>query len=168
MIDIITQILAGVPPWLAVIITAMIPVGELRGALPIALLVYQFPIISAIALSVLGNILPVYFLLVFFESVSNWLSKRSSLAERLFSALYTRTQRKLEKQVKKYGFLALTVFVAIPLPMTGAWSGALAAFVFGISRTKAFMAILLGIIISSIIVTAVTLGASFTVRSFFS
>lgn len=153
------QAVSGWPPELATLILAMVPVGELRVALPVAITVYKLPVWSAVFWSLIGNILPVYFLLVFFEQVSNWLRQRSPLADRFFSWLFERTRLKLQGSVEKYGVWALALFVGIPLPITGAWTGSLAAFVFGLHRGRAFFAILLGVMIAAIIVTAVTLGA---------
>ncbi len=157
--------LAGIPPEVATIILAMVPIGELRGALPVALVVYDMSIFKAVTLSVLGNILPVYLLLLFFEVVSRWLSERSESARRFFEWLFERTRRKLAPQVEKYGPWALILFVAIPLPVTGAWTGSLAAFVFGLPKKEAFIAILIGLFISAAIVTVLTLGTSFTVNA---
>lgn len=159
MIDFLVNAVRDVPPQLATVLLAALPVGELRGALPIAILAYKLPVFEAAALSVLGNMLPVYFLLMFFEGAAGWISKRSELAERLLEKLYERTRLKLNDRVKKYGYWALALFVAIPLPVTGAWTGALAAFVFGLPRKKSFVAILAGVCVSALIVTGLTLGA---------
>ncbi|MAF80942.1 ligand-binding protein SH3 [bacterium] len=154
--------LAGIPAELATVFLAMIPIGELRGALPVALVVYDFSVVKAVALSIFGNILPVYLLLVFFEVVSRWLSERSEKARLFFEWLFERTRRKLAPQVEKYGPWALILFVAIPLPVTGAWTGSLAAFVFGLPKKEAFVAILIGLFISAAIVTVLTLGTALT------
>ena len=159
MIDFLVSAVRDVPPQLATVMLAALPVGELRGALPVALLVYRLPVFEAVALSILGNMLPVYFLLMFFEGAAEWLSKRSEFANRVLERLYERTRLKLHDRVRKYGYWALALFVAIPLPVTGAWTGALAAFVFGLPRKKSFMAILAGVCVSALIVTGLTLGA---------
>lgn len=138
----------------------MIPVGELRGALPMAILVYEIPWPLAMAISIAGNMLPVYFLLLFLEAVAEWLMKRFKWARRMFSWLFERTRRKLSKQVEEYGYWALALFVAIPLPATGAWTGAMAAFVFGLPKKKSFLAIFLGVCLAAVVVTAVTVGGN--------
>jgi uncharacterized membrane protein len=165
MLDFLINAVRDVPPQLATVLLATLPVGELRGALPIALLVYKLPVFEAVVLSIFGNMLPVYFLLMFFEGAARWISKRSKLAERLLEKMYERTRLKLHDQVRKYGYWALMLFVAIPLPVTGAWTGTLAAFVFGLPRKKSFIAILIGVCISSLIVTGLTLGAFSAVAS---
>ena len=150
-------------PEIATVLLAALPLGELRLALPAALVVYKLPVLEAVALSILGNMLPVYFLLVFFERTAAWLSERSVLADRFLQWLFERTQHKLDKRVKKYEHWALALFVAVPLPVTGAWTGALAAFVFGLPKKQSFFTILIGVCISALIVTLLTLGISFIV-----
>lgn len=158
--EFLLDILKSVPPPLATLLLAMIPVGELRGALPIAILVYKLPLPTAIAISIIGNMIPVYFLLKFFEVVARWLMNKYDFATKFFDWLFERTRRKLHTKVQKYGYWALAMFVAIPLPVTGAWTGTLGAFVFGLPRKKSFLAILAGVCISSAIVTVLTVGGS--------
>ena len=157
--------LAGVPAELATVVLAMVPIGELRGALPVALLVYELPLVQAVFFSILGNLIPVYFLLLFFEHGAAWAQRHSPLADRILEKLYERTRRKLEDKVEKYGPWALALFVGIPLPVTGAWTGSLAAFVFGLPRKQALVAIFLGLLLSAAIVTLLTLGTFATVQS---
>lgn len=159
--------LGAIPPQIATLILAMLPFGELRASLPVALTIYHLPLWEALFWSILGNMIPVWGLLAFFEQGSRWLRTKSLIADALFDILFERVQKKLKSQVEKYGVLALIIFVGIPLPATGIWNGALAAFVFGMSRTKAFIAILFGVSIAAAIMTIVTLGATFTIRSFF-
>jgi hypothetical protein len=88
MIDVSSWIGNGSPEVVTVLL-AMLPVGELRLALPTALVVYKLPVLLAVLYSIIGNMLPVYFLLVFFERASTWLSERSELARRGFEWLFT-------------------------------------------------------------------------------
>lgn len=159
--------LQGIPPEIATMILSVLPIVELRGALPVALLVYKLPLPSALFWSLVGNIIPVYFLLIFFERFSNWIRPRSKTADKFFTWLFDRTRRKLDGQIKKYGYWALAIFVAIPLPVTGAWTGAVAAFVFGLPKQKAFWAIAAGAAIAALIVTAVTYSANATIKALF-
>lgn len=163
----LTEALQSVPPQLATAIIAALPIAELRGSIPVALTVYKMSVASTLFWSILGNMLPVYFLLLFFEHVAKWLRQRSPKADQILNWLFERTQRKLEKDIAKYGWWALAIFVAIPLPATGAWTGALAAFVFGLPKKKAFFAIFVGVCIAAAVVSLVTLGASATVRAIF-
>lgn len=130
-----------------------------------ALLVYKLPVWEAFILSVIGNMLPIYFVMIFLEYFSGYLMRRSVLARRFFEWLFTRTRRKLDGHVERYGYWALAIFVAIPLPATGAWTGALAAFVFGLPRPQSFLAILAGVVVAGFIMVAVTLGGAASVRA---
>jgi uncharacterized membrane protein len=133
-----------------------LPITELRGAIPIALIIYKMPIFPAYFFAVLGNIMPVIFLLLYLKPFSDFLCRWHFL-NIFFKWLFKRTQQ-YEEKFEKYGALFLLVFVAVPLPGTGAWTGSIAAFVFGIRFWYAFPAIVGGIIIAGIIVTLTSLG----------
>ncbi len=151
----LVEMLGSVPHWLAVLIMGAIPISELRGAIPVAMGIYGMGPFDAFFFSVLGNLLPVIPLLLFLEPVSNYL-RRYSIFDTFFTWLFSKTRRKNAESFEKYGSLALTIFVAIPLPVTGAWSGCAAAFVFGIKFRHALPAIAAGVMIAGIIVTGVT------------
>ena len=147
------------PPEIITILIAMLPIAELRGAIPMAIGVYHLPPATAYFLSIIGNIIPVIFILWLIEPVSGFLMKKIKLCRRFFTWLFERTRANHNHKFEKWGALALITFVAIPLPMTGGWSGALAAFVFGIPFKKALPLIFLGIMIAGVIVTLMSLGA---------
>lgn len=146
---------SGMNSYLATLLLAMIPLAELRGAIPIANQVFHMPLWQAFLISVVGNMIPIPFILLFLGPASDWLMKRSRLFERFFDWLFARTRKKLEKKYEVYAEVALAVFVAIPLPLTGAWTGAAAAFVFGIPFKKALFWIFLGVLGAGLAVTAV-------------
>ena len=139
-----------------VLVMAMIPIAELRASIPFAIGIYKMGVAQAFILSVIGNMLPVVPLLLFLDPVSNWL-RRYSLFDRFFNWLFARTRRYNER-MEKYGAQGLTPFVAIPLPVTGAWTACAVAFVFGFRFRYAFPAILAGVIIAGIIVTLSVMG----------
>jgi len=148
------------PPELATALIAMIPIAELRVALPLALTTFDLPVSSAFFWSILGNMVPVVLILWLIEPISNFLAKRSATWQKFFNWVTRRTQDKFQKNSYRYGvFVALMLFVAIPLPMTGAWTGALAAFLFRVPFRNALFAIFLGVCIACIIVWIVTIGA---------
>jgi len=124
----------------------------------LALTAYHLTIWSAYLISVLGNLFPIVFILLLLESVSGYLSRHSRFFNRFFNWLFERTRRNHAKKFEGAKALALMIFVAIPLPFTGAWTGALCAFVFGIPFRKALIAIAGGVIIAGLIVTLTTLG----------
>lgn len=151
------QLFQNIPAEVATVLIAMVPVGELRAALPIALTAYQLPVWEAFLLAVLGNMIPVIFILWLIEPVSNFL-RRWSIFDRFFNWLFERTRKKFYNKHAKWGDVALLVFVAIPLPVTGAWTGSLAAWLFGIKPRKAFPLILAGVCIAGVIVSLLSLG----------
>jgi len=154
------EIFKSVPPEIATIIIAMLPVAELRAAIPIALTVFHFDVVSAIFYSFIGNIIPMFFILYLIDPVSKLLMKYSKFFNKFFTWLFERTRIKFEGKYEKFGSLALIIFVAIPLPVTGCWTGALAAFLFQIPRRKAAFLISLGVFIAAIFVTFLTLTAT--------
>jgi uncharacterized membrane protein len=135
---------------------AMAPVGELRAAIPVALTVYRLNWFWAYFLSVIGNLVPAFFILLFFPKVADWLSRRIKIFNRFFVWLFARTQKKYQRAIEKYGPLALFIFVAVPLPGTGAWTAALIAFLFGISFKKALPMIVLGVMAAGLLVLALS------------
>ncbi len=157
VVQLLTNLFDSFPHWLATILISCVPVAELRGAIPIALLQYQMHPVEAYLLAVIGNMIPVIPLLLYLEPVSNYL-RRFRFWNKFFDWLFTRTRHNHSATFEKYGTLGLAIFVAIPLPATGAWSGCAAAFVFGIGFRHALMAITTGVLIAGVVVTAVTLG----------
>lgn len=146
-------------PILATFLAAMTPVGELRLAIPFALAKLGLNPFEAYAVSVAGNLVPVVFLLLFLEAASLFLITRSKTFERFFSWLFERTRKRIGQRYELYGYLALVIFVAIPLPMTGAWTGSAAAYLLGIPFWRALGLIGAGVAIAGIIVTLASLGA---------
>jgi uncharacterized membrane protein len=158
--DAIIHAVSVVPPWLATIIISALPLTEMRASIPVALLGYHLPVITTFFLAVIGSMLPVYFLLVFFEALSNWLRRTFPIMDRFLGWLYAHTQQNHSAKIEKYGVWALVVIAAVPAPLFGAWSGSLVAFVFGIPKKQAFWAIGAGVAVASLLVIILTLGAS--------
>lgn len=146
---------ANISNYFAVFFTAMTPIGEVRASIPVGLGVYKLDIYSTLMISIVGNLIPAIIIIFALEPISKFLMKRFKPADRFFTWLFNRTRRRYYKKFEKYSGYALTTFVGIPLPVTGAWTGALIAFVFGIPPKKAILDIFLGILMASAIVTAV-------------
>lgn len=137
---------------------AALPISELRGAIPLAVFDYHLDPMTAYALGVMGNFLPVIPLLLGLRWLVRQLSRIAFLQtpiERLFAF----THRQHGAQMARAGALGLVVLVATPLPLAGAWSGILVAFLFGVPLRYALPLIALGILIAGLIVTLVTMGA---------
>ncbi|MEW6230011.1 MAG: small multi-drug export protein, partial [Bacillota bacterium] len=133
-----------------VFFTAMLPVVELRGAIPLGISLGMSPI-EACVVSVLGNITPVVPVMVFLRYVAGWF-RRFQTFRKASDSLFARTRAR-SRLVQKYGLIGLVLFVAVPLPSTGAWTAAIAAFLFGIRIRYAFASIALGTVIAGAIVT---------------
>jgi uncharacterized membrane protein len=146
----------SVSPKLMTIILAMLPVSELRGAIPYAMTIGGMHWREAFILSVIGNFLPVLPVLLLLESVSTRL-RRYGAWDRFFVWLFERT-RKRGRLVERFEAVGLALFVAVPLPVTGAWTGCVAAFIFKIPLKLAVPAILCGILIAGTVVTLASLG----------
>jgi uncharacterized membrane protein len=157
-VQVAVEALKGIPPEIATMIIGMTPIFELRAAIPVAIGVYKMSVASSFFWSVLGNIIPTVVIIFLLEHVSAWLSSRYDFWKKFFDWLFERTRRKAQDKIEKYGAWGLFVLVAIPLPVTGGWTGALAAFIFGIERKKAIPVIALGIMTAGVIVTLLTLG----------
>lgn len=154
---------ASLPSEWAVFFISMIPLTELRAAVPLGIEYYKLPIEQVWALSVLGNIVPVLFILLFIPIFHKWAVDKKFLGKALAKFL-DRAEKKFSGKHAKYGALGLILFVGIPLPMTGAWTGALAAFVFNIPYKKAVKLIFLGLCVAATFVTLITLFAGGVIR----
>ena len=158
MVDYIVEAITGadVGKYLATFIISMIPVIELRGAIPIGVGL-GLTHIEAMAISVIGNMLPVPFIILFIRPIFKWMTKHSERLGRLAQKLEAKAEGKWDR-IHRFQFFALTLFVAIPLPGTGAWTGALIAAVMNMRLRNALPSILLGVLIAGVLVTGLTYG----------
>ena len=136
---------------------AMVPVLELRFAIPFGV-ARGLRLWTSIWASVLGNLVPVPFIVVFITRIFAWLRRRSARFNTLVDSLERRAEGK-KATVEKYAFWGLVVLVAIPLPGTGAWTGALVAAMMRLKLKRAFPAIAVGVLIAAVIVSVITYGA---------
>ncbi len=142
--------------WFWTIFWSVVPVSELRGAIPFALSKDLNPLLVYIV-AVGSNAMAFPIVYLFLGRIHPLFIKREWYRS-LFDKFVVRTRRKLEKQIEKYGFWGLLIFVMIPLPVTGAYTGSLAAWIFDIDKKKSFLAVVLGVMISGLIVTTVFLS----------
>lgn len=136
---------------------SMVPVIELRGAIPIGV-AHGLNFWVAIAVSIVGNLVPVPFIIIFIRKIFAWLRTKSAWLNNLVTRLENRALKKSDT-VRRYTFWGLFLFVAIPLPGTGAWTGALIAAMLDMRVKNAFPAIALGVFTAGVIVAFVTYGA---------
>ena len=145
----------GIPRELVVIIVAALPVFELRGAIPLALFSLNMPWYTALPLAIVGNLLPIPFLLLFWEKIMEWLGHVGFL-RRFFEWLSRRTKKRTERVLLTQN-LGLAAFVAVPLPVTGAWTGSLAAVLFKFRFARAMLSIIGGVVVAGVVVTVLCL-----------
>jgi uncharacterized membrane protein len=136
---------------------AMVPVIELRGAIPYGV-VAGLSVHTAFIIAVIGNLVPIPILVVFTRKVFEWLRTKSGSLDRMVCRLETKAEKN-KVLVERYEFLGLMILVAVPLPGTGAWTGALVAAMMNMRLKTAMPAIIAGVLIAGIIVTTVTYGA---------
>lgn len=148
----------GVPNWGVVILISMIPLLELRGSILVAGILLQMQLLPTYILAVIGNMIPIPFILLFIKVIFNWMKKIKGISK--FPYWCENKAIKHSDKIKKYGYLGLYLFVAIPLPGTGAWTGALAATLFNMDFKKSLLAILLGVATAGIVMTIIAMGAN--------
>jgi uncharacterized membrane protein len=148
-------------------LACIIPISELRGGIPIARAGGMDPFV-AYFFCVAANILVVPIVLLFIQTLHKLLLRFGWYA-RFSEKLIERARRKVKKKVDKFGYIGLVIFVALPLPFTGAYTGALGAWILGMDMKKSFFAVALGVLIAGVIVSvAVALGlAGFEAAKFF-
>jgi len=154
------EIFQGLPPELVTFMVSMMPIFELRGAIPLAITFFKLGIVSAVFWAVAGNISIMLLLAFLLKWSVDFITKHFIWGENFFQWLFERTRKRAHKYIEKYGTWGLFFLVAIPLPMTGGWTGVLAAFLFDIEKKKSLPIISVGIITAGIIVTLLTLGAT--------
>lgn len=142
-----------VSPEVIVFIISMVPILELRGGLVAAALL-KIPVAKAVILCVIGNIIPVPFILAFITPIFNWLKKTRWIRPTI-EKLEAKSMGKSDR-IKKYEFIGLLLFVGIPLPGTGAWTGSLIASLLNIKFKKAFPAVLCGILMATVIMCIIS------------
>ena len=154
------------PPEWAVFFLSMIPITELRASIPIGIEVYGLPVWKVWIMAVLGDFVPAIFILYLLPLVHGWVIK-----QKFFGGILVRELEKAERKFKgkyaKYGAIALIIFVGIPLPFTGLWTGSLASFVFNIPFKKSWYLILAGVCVAATLMTLITLSAGGLARALF-
>lgn len=156
MRDAVLSWVHGLPAPLAVLVVSMLPIFELRGGIPLgfAMGMRHWPMIYAAA--VVGNFVPVIPILLLLGPIERGL-RRFAVWDRFFTWLFARTMKR-SQVIQRYESIGLTLFVAIPAPMTGAWTGAVAAYLLKLPLRYAIPCIILGILLAGAVVTLAALG----------
>lgn len=156
MIEQTLNYLSGLPKEVVVIILSVLPISEVRGAIPVAITIYKFSVLKSFVVAVIGNSLFVVPFLWFLNNLNEYFM-RLKWYNKFFTWWSNRVMAK-SKSIEELEFWGLAIFVGIPLPMTGAWSGCLAGFLLRMKLPRAAMACFVGIIIAATVVTLTTVG----------
>ena len=150
-----------------VFLCSMIPIVELRGAIPMGFIL-GLPWWKTLIISIIGNLLPVPFILLFIRAVIQWMSKsKVKFFNNVANWLLKKAEKNREK-IEKYGFWGVAVFIGIPLPVTGAWTGSLVAAVIDLKFWKAMLSALIGVMVAGVIVTLICYGGVDAIVQLFS
>jgi len=141
-----------------IILMSALPIAELRVALPLAILQYHFAPFFALFLSVLGNLLPIALVFYFMPPILCFAEKHIPVLHRVIESYLRSLERKYQSKYHKYGAFFLFLFVAVPFPGTGAWTGSVLAVLFGVKPKASIPAIAGGVLLAGIIVLILTLG----------
>ncbi len=156
IVQYIVDIFSGtIPSQLIVFIISMIPILELRGSI-LAAGFMDVAFLETYMVAVIGNLLPIPFILIFIKKILDWM-KTTKAFSRIANGIEKRALSKRE-QIDKYGYFGLFLFVAIPLPGTGAWTGALLSVLLGMKGRKAFIPIVLGVMTAGLIMSLLAFG----------
>ncbi len=151
----IIEILSSLPKELVVLVISALPITERTGT-PLAIAKYHMSFWEAFVISSIGMMLPAAPILLLLEPVSKWLAKKSRIMDAFLRWLFEHTRRRHSKTIDRYGAIGLFLFVAIPLPGTGVWSGSLLAYLFDIDFKYALTSILLGAIAAGFLAAVAT------------
>lgn len=150
----------GIPHQLITALISMIPLLELRGSILVGGTL-NLPFVQTFIAAVIGNMVPIPFILLFIEKIFDWMKKVKYL-DKIALTIEEKAMSKSD-QIQKYGYLGLFLFVAIPLPGTGAWTGSLLAVLFRLKRWKSLGAIFFGVLVAGFIMSLLGYGLLNTV-----
>lgn len=146
-------------PEILTLLSAALPLTELRGSIPFGVSVLHLAPWTAFFYSIIGNAIPVPIIFYLLPKVLSWAEKHWPWLHRILVVYLEKKKEKFKDSYDKYGALSLAIFVAIPLPMTGAWTGAALAVIFNIKKKYSFPAVIAGTIVAGVIVTLIVQGA---------
>jgi uncharacterized membrane protein len=140
-------------------VLALLPVAESRLSIPYGIM-NGVDLFTVVLLSIIGNIIPAPLILLTMNRIERWIMSfnNENIVKKLFIKYIDNLRKRSKKLIEKHGFLGLIIFIAIPLPATGVWTGSVVAYIFGIDPKRAFFAIFIGLIIAIFIITIMTLG----------
>lgn len=159
MVDFLLHLLQGFPPVLVVAIMTIVPVVEMQAAFPVALGVYKLPVSVAYPVIVLANMVPSLVVLFGWDAIIRLLEKHFPKFHAFMVRYHDRLHTRWEDKIDRYGPIAVFLFVAVPGPFSGVWSGSMIAWIFGIHKKPALISIFLGVLVAAAFVAGITTGA---------
>ena len=157
MVDVFPYI-SQLPPELASALLAALPITELRAALPIALTIFDLDPVTAYFATVLGNLIPLVVIFALLPSIIRYAEAHSPWLKRILDRYFRKLAKKHKEKFQRYGTFALVLFVMIPLPGSGVWTGSVLAILFGVRRDHAIPAIIVGLLAAGGLVMLITEG----------
>lgn len=155
LVEFLIDLFGGINKDIIIFIISLMPILELRGGLLAASLL-DVEFVRAAIICIVGNVLPIPIVLLFLKKVLD-LFEKWKVTKKIVDWLLKKVESKRE-QIDKYGYWGLVLFVGIPLPGTGAWTGSLLAVVLGLNRKKSFVCILIGVLLAAIIMSILSYG----------
>jgi len=145
-------------PYLLSFFLSMLPLTELRATVPWIILTYNEQWFGLLVVAVIGNVIPAIILLWGLSYIDRLLVNRMNIIANIYNKVIQRTRRKTQTRINRYGYIALLLFVAIPFPGTGVWTGSIAAWLFGLPKRPSLVVISLGVVVAAIIMTLLSKG----------
>lgn len=155
LVNFFIDLFNGINKDIVVFIISMMPILELRGGL-LAASILNISLVKGLIICIIGNVLPIPFVLLLIEYIFN-LFEKFKPTKKIVKWLKNKAMKKSDS-IKKYGYVGLILFVGIPLPGTGAWTGSLLAVLLNLDKKKSFVCILAGVFLASIIMTIISYG----------
>ncbi len=155
LVNFFIELFGGAGKEVVIFIISLMPILELRGGLLAASLLHV-EYVRAAMICVIGNVLPIPIVLLFLEKILD-LFEKWKVTKKIVVWLEKKVENKRE-QIDKYGYFGLALFVGIPLPGTGAWTGSLLAVMLGMNKKKSFLFILIGVLMAAIIMSILSYG----------
>lgn len=153
-------------PQMAVLLMSMTPVIEMSGAIPVGIMGLNLPVLDVLIISIIGNMIPNFFILKFLDPVVKLISKHWMWFDKTSQKLFHYTQNKHSIRFNAIGSIFLILFVALPGPGSGTWSGSLIAYLFKVPYFKALGLLFIGLIIGAVTVTALSVGTDTLIQIF--
>lgn len=158
MVDALLQLLSGLPDWLVIACLTVIPVVEMQASFPVALGVFKMSVWQAYIIVVTANMIPALIVFYGWDTVIRQSQRHWPWFHGFMSRYHDRLHTRWQEKIDRYGPIAVFLFVAVPGPFSGVWSGSMLAWIFGLHRKPAMLAIFLGVLVAAAFIVLITTG----------